>query len=100
MQSTLVRRGRPGRNCDYEGIHFNHESYEQPSPPSTMHPAPFSLEDRISLGDKALPTERQVYTDGSKINYQTGSAFCAISNEAVNKTWKDKLSPANTEFEA
>ncbi|GBN41219.1 hypothetical protein AVEN_147372-1 [Araneus ventricosus] len=33
MQSTLVREGRLGRNCDYEGIHFDHESYEQPSPP-------------------------------------------------------------------
>ncbi|GBL95985.1 hypothetical protein AVEN_199952-1 [Araneus ventricosus] len=56
MQSTLVRVGRLGRNCDYE--------------------------------------------DGSKINYQTGSAFCAITNEAVTKTWKAKLSSANTVFQA
>ncbi|GBN85990.1 hypothetical protein AVEN_166509-1 [Araneus ventricosus] len=50
MQSTLVRVGRLGRNCDYEGIHFDHQSYEQPSPPSTIHPALFSLEDRITHG--------------------------------------------------
>ncbi|GBM15944.1 hypothetical protein AVEN_163436-1 [Araneus ventricosus] len=29
-------------------------------------------------------------------NDQTGSVFCAIENEAVTKTWKAKLSPANT----
>ncbi|GBN98198.1 hypothetical protein AVEN_111123-1 [Araneus ventricosus] len=50
MQSTLVRVGRLGRNCDYEGFHFDHENYEQPSSPSTIHPALFSLEDRISHG--------------------------------------------------
>ncbi|GBM56689.1 hypothetical protein AVEN_98179-1 [Araneus ventricosus] len=90
MQSTLVRVGRLEINCDYEGIHFDHESHEKPSPPSTIHPALFSLEDRISHGGQGpsnrTPTE--VCTDGSKINDQTGSAFCVIANEAVTKTWK------------
>ncbi|GBM43947.1 hypothetical protein AVEN_251646-1 [Araneus ventricosus] len=102
MQSTLVRVGRLGRNCDYEGTHFDHESYEQPSPPSTIHPALFSLEDRITHGGQ-VPSNRtptEVYTDGSKINDQTGSAFCVIANEAITKTWKAKLSPANTVFQA
>ncbi|GBN15615.1 hypothetical protein AVEN_102093-1 [Araneus ventricosus] len=94
MQPILVRVGRLGRNYDYEGIHFDHEIYEQPSPPSTTHPALFSLQDRISHGGQG-PSNRtpiEVYTDGSKINAQTCSAFCAISNEAVTKTWKAKLS--------
>ncbi|GBM32078.1 hypothetical protein AVEN_150067-1 [Araneus ventricosus] len=102
MQSTLVRVGRLGRNCHYEGIHFDHESYEQPSPPSTIHPALFSLEDRITHGGQ-VPSNRtpiEVYTDGSKINDQTGSAFCVIANEAITKTWKAKLSPANTVFQS
>ncbi|GBM22173.1 hypothetical protein AVEN_190828-1 [Araneus ventricosus] len=102
IQSTLVRVGRLGRNCDYEGIHFDHESYEQPSPPSIIHPALFSLEDRMPYEGQGpsnrTPTE--VYTDGSKINDETGSAFCAITNEAVSKTWKAKLSPAITVFQA
>ncbi|GBL78190.1 hypothetical protein AVEN_42762-1 [Araneus ventricosus] len=102
MQSTLIRVGRLGRNCYYEDIHFHHESYEQPSPPSIIHPALFSLEDGISHGGQG-PSNRipiKVYTDGSKINDQKGSAFCAIANEAVTKTWKVKLSPANTVFQA
>ncbi|GBM59261.1 hypothetical protein AVEN_66206-1, partial [Araneus ventricosus] len=97
MQSTLVRVGRLGRNCDCEGIHFDFESYEQPSPPSTIHPALF-----ISHGGQ-VPSNRMpigVYKDGSKINDQTGRAFCAIANEAITKTWKAKLSPANTVFQA
>ncbi|GBN98690.1 hypothetical protein AVEN_73038-1 [Araneus ventricosus] len=83
-------------------IHFDHESYEQPSPPSTIHPALFSLEDRITHCGQ-VPSNRtpiEVYTDGSKINDQTGSAFCVIANEAITKTWKAKLSPANTVFQA
>ncbi|GBO05657.1 hypothetical protein AVEN_146498-1 [Araneus ventricosus] len=102
MQSTLVRVGRLCRNCVYEGIHFDHESYEQPSPPSKIHPAHFSLEDRISHGGQ-VPSNRtpiEVYTDGSKKNDQTGSALCAIANEAITKTWKAKLIPANTVFQA
>ncbi|GBN22521.1 hypothetical protein AVEN_3206-1 [Araneus ventricosus] len=102
MQSILVRVGRLGRNCDCEGFHFDYESYEQPSPPSTIHPALFSLEDKISHGGQG-PSNRtpiEVCTDGSKINDQTGSAFCAIANEAITKTWKAKLSPANTVFQA
>ncbi|GBL94491.1 hypothetical protein AVEN_235592-1 [Araneus ventricosus] len=60
MQSTLVRVGRLGRNCDYEGFHFNHERYEQPSPPSTIHPALFAWKIESHVGDKVLPTERQL----------------------------------------
>ncbi|GBM60418.1 hypothetical protein AVEN_206655-1 [Araneus ventricosus] len=46
-----------------------------------------------------LPSRPSRATDGSKINDQTGSAFCAIANEAITKTWKAKLSPANTVFQ-
>ncbi|GBM99859.1 hypothetical protein AVEN_204387-1 [Araneus ventricosus] len=99
---TSRKNFRLGRNCDYEGNHFDHESYEQPSSPSTIHPALFILKGRISQGGQ-VPSKRgpiQVYTDGSKINDQTGSAFCTIANEAVTKTWKAKISPANTVFQA
>ncbi|GBM08134.1 hypothetical protein AVEN_214465-1 [Araneus ventricosus] len=60
------------------------------------------LEDRILHGGQ-VPSNRtptELYTEGSKINDQTGSAFCAIANEAVTKTWKAKLSPASTVFQA
>ncbi|GBL84098.1 hypothetical protein AVEN_96915-1 [Araneus ventricosus] len=42
----------------------------------------------------------EVYTDGSKIDDQTGSDFCAIANETITKTWKAKFSPDNTVFQA
>ncbi|GBL82480.1 hypothetical protein AVEN_139142-1 [Araneus ventricosus] len=90
-----------GRNCDYKGIHFYHESYEQPSPQIT-HPVLFNLEEGISQGEQG-PSNRtliEVYTNGSKMNDQTGSAFCAIEKEAVTKTWKAELSPANIVLEA
>ncbi|GBM23698.1 hypothetical protein AVEN_257615-1 [Araneus ventricosus] len=61
-----------------------------------------TLPGRISHGGQ-VPSNRtpiEVYTDGSKINDQTVSAFCAIANKAITKTWKAKLSPANTVFQA
>ncbi|GBM34593.1 hypothetical protein AVEN_171638-1 [Araneus ventricosus] len=70
MQSILVRVDSLCRNFDYEGIHVGHESYGQPSPPSTIHPVLFNLEDRLSHGGQGpsnrTPTE--IYTDRSKIN--------------------------------
>ncbi|GBN97923.1 hypothetical protein AVEN_141754-1 [Araneus ventricosus] len=44
-------------------------------------------------------TPLDVFTDGSKIGDQSGSAFCAMENEIIIKTWKDKLSPANKIFQ-
>ncbi|GBM01532.1 hypothetical protein AVEN_209334-1 [Araneus ventricosus] len=38
----------------------------------------------------------KVYTDDSKINDEMGSAMCSTANEAITKTWKTKLSLANT----
>ncbi|GBM05192.1 hypothetical protein AVEN_197745-1 [Araneus ventricosus] len=70
--------------------------------PNGGYPGRRSLEDRISHGGQ-VPSKRtpiEVYTDGSRINDQKGSAFCAIANEAITKTWKAKLSPANTVFQA
>ncbi|GBN36965.1 hypothetical protein AVEN_34895-1 [Araneus ventricosus] len=58
MKSTLVRLGRLGRICYYDGIHFDHESYEQLLPPSIMNAAHFVLEDRISLGGQG-PSNRK-----------------------------------------
>ncbi|GBN63168.1 hypothetical protein AVEN_164495-1 [Araneus ventricosus] len=74
MQSTLLRVGRLGRDCDYEGIHFDYESYEQPSAPSTIRPTLFSLEDRISHGGQ-VPSNRtpiEVYTDGVRFGELSG----------------------------
>ncbi|GBO32466.1 hypothetical protein AVEN_57585-1 [Araneus ventricosus] len=60
------------------------------------------MEDRITHGGQ-VPSNRtpiKVCTDVSKIKAQTGTAFCVIANEAITKTWKAKLSPANTVFQA
>ncbi|GBN35065.1 hypothetical protein AVEN_240854-1 [Araneus ventricosus] len=70
--------------------------------PNGGSPGHRSLEDRITHGGR-VPSNRtpiEVYTDGSKINDQRGSAFCVIANEAITKTWKAKLSPANTVLQA
>ncbi|GBL93203.1 hypothetical protein AVEN_42653-1 [Araneus ventricosus] len=102
MQSTLVRVGRLGRNCDTKvsiltmkamSSHHHHQQY-------TLHFLAWKIESHTRGQVPSNRTPIEVYTDGSKINDQTGSAFCVIANEAITKTWKVKLSPANTVFQA
>ncbi|GBO32166.1 hypothetical protein AVEN_112264-1 [Araneus ventricosus] len=83
MQSTLARVEIAITKVSTSTM----KGYEQPSQPSTIHSALFSLKDGISHGGQ-VPSNRtptEVYTDGSKINDQMGSAFCAIANEASLK---------------
>ncbi|GBL74849.1 hypothetical protein AVEN_243697-1 [Araneus ventricosus] len=65
-----------------------------------LHFLAWKIESHMGGQGPSNRTPIEVYIDGSKINDQTGSAFCAISNEAIPKTWKAKLSPANTMFQA
>ncbi|GBN30964.1 hypothetical protein AVEN_274067-1 [Araneus ventricosus] len=71
--------------------HHHHQQY-------TLHFLASKIESH--MGDQSNRTPTEVYTDGSKINYQTGSAFCAIANEDITKTWKGNLSPGNLVFQA
>ncbi|GBM14881.1 hypothetical protein AVEN_28604-1 [Araneus ventricosus] len=73
--------------------HHHHQQY-------TLHFLAWKIESHME--DKFLPIERQLQCTqmAQKINDQTGSAFCVIANEAITKTWKAKLSPANTVFQA
>ncbi|GBM80199.1 hypothetical protein AVEN_8330-1, partial [Araneus ventricosus] len=66
-----------------------------------FHPAIFQLEDRISLKKQFLPVPGlNIYTDCSKIEDKTGSAFCVMEEDTTKYEWMAQLSPFNTVFQA
>ncbi|GBM26529.1 hypothetical protein AVEN_245256-1 [Araneus ventricosus] len=102
QETILVRVSRLKRNCNYEGDILDHADFEQPPPLQPIHPARLNLEDGIFTGVQ-IPSDRTplgIFTKGSKIEDQTSSAFCAMEKVNIIKTWKAKLSPTNTVFQA
>ncbi|GBM22193.1 hypothetical protein AVEN_190840-1 [Araneus ventricosus] len=80
MESILVRLGRLGRDCNWEGSDFLYQDFNQPYPPNIIQPAHFDLEDRVSIVSDPLPSHEAIYTDGSHLEGETGCAFCVIQN--------------------
>ncbi|GBM70707.1 hypothetical protein AVEN_64644-1 [Araneus ventricosus] len=67
-----------------------------------IHPANFKIDSQISKKEaKEYPTKNSTFTDGSKNNEGTGSAFCYIdNNEKITKEWQGQLHLDNTVFQA
>ncbi|GBN50875.1 hypothetical protein AVEN_35719-1 [Araneus ventricosus] len=85
----MVSVGRLGRNCEYERIHFDHESYEQPPPTST-----FSSEDRISHEGQGpynrTPTE-PIQIQAEFLALKAAIEWANTANEETN-IWSDSES--------
>ncbi|GBN57641.1 hypothetical protein AVEN_108476-1 [Araneus ventricosus] len=83
-----------------QNINFNPNNYEDGTTSTKFHPAIFQLEDRISLKKQFLPVPGlDIYTDGSKIEDKTGSAFCIMEEDITKYEWMAQL-PFNTVFQA
>ncbi|GBN84628.1 Retrovirus-related Pol polyprotein from type-1 retrotransposable element R1 [Araneus ventricosus] len=67
-----------------------------------MHPAKFLIDKQITTQPlKEYPTANSTYTDGSKNDDGTGSAFCCFDEEnRISSTWMGKLSKENNVFQA
>ncbi|GBM64498.1 hypothetical protein AVEN_62028-1, partial [Araneus ventricosus] len=67
-----------------------------------MHPAKFLIDKQITTQPlKEYPTTNSTYTDGSKNDDGTESAFCCFDEEnRISSTWMGKLSKENNVFQA
>ncbi|GBM95144.1 hypothetical protein AVEN_249011-1 [Araneus ventricosus] len=82
-------------------INFNPNNYEDGTTSTKFHPAIFQLEDRISLKKQFFPVPGlNIFTDGSKIEDKTGSAFCVMEEDITKYEWMAQLRPFNTVFQA
>ncbi|GBN32645.1 hypothetical protein AVEN_149472-1 [Araneus ventricosus] len=67
-----------------------------------IHPAEFNIDPQISTKEEQqYPIKNSTFTDGSKPDEGTRSAFCYFDNTAsIIKEWRGKLHPDNNVFQA
>ncbi|GBN72788.1 hypothetical protein AVEN_139294-1 [Araneus ventricosus] len=101
QEATYVITARLCKKFNYNNINFNPNNYEDGTTSTKFHPAIFQLEDRISLKKQFLPVPGlNIYTDGSKMEDKTGSAFCVMEEDTTKYEWMAQLRPFNTVFQA
>ncbi|GBN02558.1 hypothetical protein AVEN_89524-1 [Araneus ventricosus] len=67
-----------------------------------IHPAKFKIDSQITILEaKEYPIRNTTFTDGSKNNDGTGSAYCHFDNNGkIIKEWQSQLHPHNTVLQA
>ncbi|XP_035207679.1 uncharacterized protein LOC118182446 [Stegodyphus dumicola] len=77
------------------------QEYEIPAPDFRTHPSFKGTGVRIQVQPTAtaLPSQIEIYTDGSKINENTGSAFAVLRDHIVTHHWKGQLRSQNSVFQ-
>ncbi|GBL80775.1 hypothetical protein AVEN_26217-1 [Araneus ventricosus] len=101
QDAAYVRTARLCKTSNYSNINFKPNIYEDGTTSTKFHPAIFQLEDNISLKKQFLPVPGlNIYTDDSKIEDKTGSAFCVTEEDKTKYEWMAQLSPFNTVFQA
>ncbi|GBL78314.1 hypothetical protein AVEN_42847-1 [Araneus ventricosus] len=77
------------------------EDFEAKDPCPRQHPAKFHLDNRINLSPHKTDSKGlNIYTDGSKMEGNTGSAFVALQDNTQLHEWMAKLQPENSVFQA
>ncbi|GBM04143.1 hypothetical protein AVEN_115518-1 [Araneus ventricosus] len=101
QEAFYVRTASLRKTSNCNNINFNPNDYEDGTTSTKFHPAIFQLEDRISLKKQFLPVlSLNIYTDGSKMDDKTGSAFCVMEEDTRKYEWIAQLRPFNTVFQA
>ncbi|GBL79393.1 hypothetical protein AVEN_92581-1 [Araneus ventricosus] len=64
-------------------------------------PPNFLLHNQISFAENHIDSgAKAVYTDGSKTDEGTGSAYCILENYGIIASWQSKLDSSNLVFQA
>ncbi|GBM00949.1 hypothetical protein AVEN_151401-1 [Araneus ventricosus] len=83
QEAAYVRTARLCKTSNYNN-NFNPNNYGDGTTSTKFHPAIFQLEDRISLKKQFLPVPGlNIYTDGSKMDDKTCSAFCVMEDDTT-----------------
>lgn len=77
------------------GITYNPTDYEKDIKVWTIDPA-----SSIEIKEDTRNTNVHIYTDGSKTEEGTGSAFIRLGQQQASHTWKKKLKNNNSVFQA
>ncbi|XP_035215007.1 uncharacterized protein LOC118188623 [Stegodyphus dumicola] len=85
----------------FYGEHYSPEDYERPYNRLRLHPAAYGLGVHVTLRESTqLPDgDYYIYTDGSKIEDNTGCAFAVFHHGTLLHQWKAHLHGHNSVFQ-
>ncbi|GBM54637.1 hypothetical protein AVEN_214613-1 [Araneus ventricosus] len=94
---ALVARARASSN--FCTLIFSPTDYESKSSGIHIHPHNFFLHNQISFEENYRDSgAKTIYTDGSKMDECTGSAYCILENYGIISSWQGKLDHSNSVF--
>ncbi|GBO19522.1 hypothetical protein AVEN_274741-1 [Araneus ventricosus] len=80
---------------------FSPTDYESKSSGIHIHPSNFLLHNQILFAENHIDSRaKAIYTDGSKTDKGTGSAYCILENYGIIASWQGKLNRSNSVFQA
>ncbi|XP_035229540.1 uncharacterized protein LOC118201531 [Stegodyphus dumicola] len=98
VRQLLVQLRRP---ITFDGEHYLPDDYEAKLKPFSIHPADYGVGVRLHIPPSVFrnSSSHVIYTDGSKIDDNVGSAFVAFRDNLPLAHWKGHLSMQNSVFQ-
>ncbi|GBN16026.1 hypothetical protein AVEN_57791-1 [Araneus ventricosus] len=100
MESIQVSVGCLKKDLSWEATNLNEIDFQHPLSPLQIHLVDFDLDSRISLDGQLLPSDVEIFTDGSKLDGEAGCTFCAFEDITQIYQWTAKIQPFNLVFQA
>ncbi|GBM25195.1 hypothetical protein AVEN_184609-1 [Araneus ventricosus] len=96
-EAQFVQLARSTKNLTIEGEEYNYKTYEEKATGWSCHPAEFLDDERVNPEEiLGAVGEINVFTDGSKMGQDVGSAFCVFGEQERIAEWKGRLSLNNS----
>ncbi|GBO17541.1 hypothetical protein AVEN_150018-1 [Araneus ventricosus] len=101
QEATYARVARARSLSNFFPVIFSPTDYESKSSGIHIHPFNFLLYNQISFAENHRDSgAKAIYTDGSKTDEGTGSAYCILENYGIITSWQGKLNHSNSVFVA
>ncbi|GBN81303.1 hypothetical protein AVEN_106820-1 [Araneus ventricosus] len=101
QEATYARVARARSSSNFFTVIFRPTDYESKCSGIHIHPPNFLLHNQISFAENHIDSgAKAIYTDGSKTDEDTGSAFCILENCGIIASWQGKLDRSNSVFQA
>ncbi|GBM86887.1 hypothetical protein AVEN_207398-1 [Araneus ventricosus] len=102
QEAIYARVARARSSSNFFTVIFSPTDYESKSSGIHINPPPnFLLHNQISFAENHVDSGvKAIYTDGSKTDEGTGSAYCILENYGIIASWQGKLDGSNSVFQA
>ncbi|GBL89958.1 Retrovirus-related Pol polyprotein from type-1 retrotransposable element R1 [Araneus ventricosus] len=101
QNATYSRVARARSSSNFFTVIFSPTDYECKRSGIHIHPPNFLLHNQISFAENHIDSgAKAIYTDGSKTDEGTGSAYCILENYGIIASWQRKLDRSHSVFQA